>query len=261
MHAYIEDGTNNIVIDDLTYKKTFKINDVIDTTRPLREKDELPPGLLECNVIGYHWNLAILQIFYADSTQVVVCNLTELNVISTFRMCPCFKLDSSLFEAYISENRQYLILKCNDGYLRAIGEFKQNRAMDFNDNNDLVDSFWFTHITWCWYTYTDNPRGGILVSSTIFKSDTSTACVYRDQRTGKDTKSEPCYPALDDVFFFKGDPSFTCNSWFMRSWLYTSMETYCSSHGMETPVMCEVNAQSCNSGIDDRCLFYIPFTK
>ena len=167
MHAYIEDGTNDIVIDDLTYNKTFKINNATDKSRTLRVKDELPPGLLECNVIGYHWNLAILQIFYADSTQVIVCNLTELNVISTFRMCPCFKPDSSLCEAYISENRQYLILKCNDGYLRAIAEFKRNRAMDFNDNNDLVDLFWFTYRTWCWYTYTDNPRGGILVSNTI----------------------------------------------------------------------------------------------
>ena len=77
--------------------------------------------------------------------------------------------------------------------------------------------------------------------------------MYRDQRIFKDTKSKPCYPALDDVFFFKGCQSF--NTLF----LYPSMKTYCSSHGIETPVMCEVNATSYNFR-RNRCLFYIPLT-
>ena len=102
MYAYIKDDTNEIVIDD-----KFTISNIVDPTRARRPDNELPPGLSECMVIGYHWNLAVLQIFYKDCTQFCVCNLTELDVIFTFKICPCFQENTNLCEAYFSEDRQY----------------------------------------------------------------------------------------------------------------------------------------------------------
>ena len=236
MHAYIKDDSDDMIINDLTYKK-FTIRNIVDPTRVLRPESELQPGLSECMVIGYHWNLAVLQIFYRDCTQFSVCNLTELHVIFTFKLCPCFKENTNLCEAYFSEDKQYLILKLNGAYLQVKDSITSQAAHSYNfTKQDCLQRL--SNSDSC-YTYTSNPKGGILVSRSRSNCTSDmerfNACRYEDKRICNEQQKGVWFPAFSDIRYYdyNGRPLF--DKWSFRH------NTYCYFHEMTNPVICKLN--------------------
>ena len=116
MHAFIEEATGNVTIVDLTFNKRFEIKAVIDHKEQLLVKELLPPELTNCTVIGYHGDLAVIQIFFRDYVKIYVCDCTDFKCVCRYTVCPCFRRRLGLCEAYFTSNRQYLILKNSDGY-------------------------------------------------------------------------------------------------------------------------------------------------
>ena len=116
MHAYIEANSLDICIVDLTYSKRFAIKNVIDSSEQLQNETSLPPGLTQCNLIAYHWDLAVVQVFYRKSVQFCICDCSSQTCRYRYIMCPCSKRTPGLCEAYFTTNRQFLILKASDFY-------------------------------------------------------------------------------------------------------------------------------------------------
>ena len=116
MHAYIEDRIGAICISDLTFKKTFRIKDALDLDEPLLNHAALPPGLTNCTLISYHWDLAVVQVFHRDSVRFYICNLTSQTCMYTYTMCPCTRRRPGLCEAYFTSDKSILILKASDTY-------------------------------------------------------------------------------------------------------------------------------------------------
>ena len=117
MHAFIENKLD-IMIVDLTFKKRFLIKDVLDRTDQLQKERELPPDLTTCLVIGYHADLAVVQVFHHSGAKFYVCNCTTRICIYKYLPCPCPYSDKTfgLCEAYFTGNGQFLVLKGNDLY-------------------------------------------------------------------------------------------------------------------------------------------------
>ena len=116
MHAYIEEKSSTICITDLTYNKTFRINDTLDLSEPLLNHAALPPGLTNCILISYHWDLAVVQVFHRQRVRFYICNLTSQTCVHVYTMCPCERRRPGLCEAYFTSDRSALILKANDTY-------------------------------------------------------------------------------------------------------------------------------------------------
>ena len=116
MHAYIEDKMLDITIVDLTFKKRFIIKDVIDPSEALQTRRSLPPGLTNCFVIGYHSDIAVVQVFYQSGARFYVCDCSTKVCIYEYITCPCSDRKFGLCEAYITSNRKYLVLKGSDIY-------------------------------------------------------------------------------------------------------------------------------------------------
>ena len=236
MHAFIEDETNNVVIEDLTYNKTFKINNVIDTTKQVRSEDEIPPSMSTCNVSGYHWNLAILQIFYTECVQLCVCDLTQRVAISTFTLCSCFKPFKLLCEAYFSKDRKYLIVKQNEIYARMKGYIRNHRSSVACINHEVLHMIRIERFDEIRYnTYTEHPMGGLVVADHRERPEpeeesTRNLRPYRDRRIYKNKIRGAWYPVLgvfDD--FIDGRRLIDC-----------SLQQHCFKHQVDNSVTIDV---------------------
>ena len=116
MHAYVVDKSGAICITDLTFKKTFRIKDALDLAEPLLNHAALPPGLSNCILIAYHWDLAVVQVFHRTSVCFYICNLSAQSCIYRYTLCPCERRRPGLCEAYFTSDRSILILKVSDVY-------------------------------------------------------------------------------------------------------------------------------------------------
>ena len=74
MHADIVHGARDIRITDVDRKKSFLFKDVIETEQELQHKRHIPHGFSECNLVAYHFDLAVLQVFYKHAVHIYVCN-------------------------------------------------------------------------------------------------------------------------------------------------------------------------------------------
>lgn len=117
MHADIVHESCDICITDVDLKKSFVFKDVIETAQELRHKKLVPHGLSQCNLIAYHWDLAVLQVFYKHSVHVYVCNCSTQRCTLRYVMCPCITRSPGLCEAYFTSDRAFLILKVSEPYL------------------------------------------------------------------------------------------------------------------------------------------------
>lgn len=116
MHAFIVDKTEDIVITDLTFKKRFLVKNALDSSEPLLNDAALPPGLNKCNLIAYHWDWAVVQIYHRNTVRFYVCNCSTQTCLYRYVMCPCVKRRPGLCGAYFTSDRNILILKASDIY-------------------------------------------------------------------------------------------------------------------------------------------------
>ena len=126
LHADIVNRSRDIRIMDVDRNKQFLFKNIIERGQELQHKRLLPHGLSECNLIAYHFDLAVIQVFCQDAVHIYICNCSTQKCTHKYVLCPCVSRRPGLCEAYFSSNRTYLILKASEPYILYLSAKHQN---------------------------------------------------------------------------------------------------------------------------------------
>ena len=146
----------------------------------------------------------------------------------------CFRVCKLLF---FSCTGSYLILSLNGTYFGVCKKVLQTARGVNLIKQDFLQRL--SNSVSC-FTYTSNPKGGILVSRlhrirSNYTADMKrfNACRYEDNLKCSERKKGVWFPAFSDMSFYTGRPLF--DNWSFRN------KTYCSVHEMTFPIICNLS--------------------